>query len=87
MNLVVSQVSNDGGFTQVLLETKPSKWRSNEKISISLAVLNVIKIGQNFFMHHDNERKHLQESQPMECNGIYNTYSDPEIRNAKFKGR
>lgn len=38
-----------------------------------------------FFTHRDNERKRLQASQSMECNGIRNTYSDPEIRNAKLR--
>jgi len=42
----VAQVSNDGGFSQVLLNTKPSKWRSNEEVVIASAVLDAIKSGQ-----------------------------------------
>lgn len=38
----------------------------------------------DFFTHRDNERKRLNVSQSMECNGILNTYRDPEIRNAKL---
>lgn len=58
----VSQVSNDGRFTEVLLETKPSKWRSNEEIAIASAVLDAIKSGQfDVKLVCDNEwGKHLK---------------------------
>lgn len=38
-----------------------------------------------FFTHRDSERKRLEVSQSIECNGIQNTYSDPEIRNGKLR--
>lgn len=37
-----------------------------------------------FFTHRDSERKRLEVNQSRECNGIWNTYSDPEIKNAKL---